>query len=84
MTTRNLAEVRLCLEEKSLPGTGESLTAEQQMERYESLAIAILDSEHTDFAPGLLEEYLQNLLYIRELELNLIPNFNESETTELE
>jgi hypothetical protein len=37
------------------------------------VAIAILDSEHTDFIPGQLEEYLQTLLYKRQLELDLIP-----------
>ena len=73
MTICLLAEVGARLEEayKLLPG--EPADAEEAFERYESIAIAILDSEHTDFIPGQLEEYLQTLMYKRQLELDLIP-----------
>jgi hypothetical protein len=46
-------------------------------DRYERVAIAILDSEHSDFTPGLLEEYLMSLLYLKQLELELLPDFQE-------
>ena len=36
------------------------------------MAISILDSEHTDFIDGELQEYLMTLLYARQLELGLI------------
>jgi hypothetical protein len=43
-------------------------------ESYESVAIAILDSEYMDFESGLLEEYLMILLHLKRLELGLSPD----------
>ena len=73
MNIRNLAEVGTRLEEAVALLPGEPATPAETFDRYESVAIAILDSEHTDFTTGQLEEYLQTLLYKRQLELSLIP-----------
>lgn len=73
MTHRDLAAVGARLEEAARLLPGEPADNADVYERYESVAIAILDSEHTDFDPGLLEEYLQTLLHKRQLELDLIP-----------
>ena len=73
MTIRSLAEVSARLEEAVRLLPGEPADPAETFDRYESVAIAILDSEHTDFTPGLLEEYLQTLLYKRQLELDLVP-----------
>ena len=69
MTHRLLAEVGARLEEavQSLPG--DPIDAQEAFDRYESVAIAILDSEHADFIPGELEAYLKTLMYKRQLEL---------------
>ena len=72
MTIRSLAEVRARLE--SLPGTPDSAANPQrQFEDLEGNCIQVLDSEFSDFLPGELEEYLQTYLYLRQLELGLIP-----------
>lgn len=73
MPHRDLAAVGARLEEAAqlLPGTPADNA--ETFDRYESVAIAILDSEHSDFTPGLLEKYLQTLMYKRQLELGLIP-----------
>jgi len=73
MTHRNLAAVGARLEEASQLLPGEPADNVEAFDRYESVAIAILDSEHMDFIPGQLEEYLQTLMYKRQLELDLIP-----------
>jgi len=66
MTIGSLAEVRLRLEEvvRALPDDGHDL-----FDRYEMVAIQILDSEFPDFAPGLLERYLSAYLDLKRLEL---------------
>jgi len=73
MTIRSLAEVGARLEEAASLLPGIPADPAETFDRYESVAIAILDSEHTDFIPGQLEEYLHTLMYKRQLELNLIP-----------
>lgn len=73
MTIRSLAEVGARLEEAVSLLPGEPANPAETFDRYESVAIAILDSEHTDFIPGQLEEYLQTLMYKRQLELDLVP-----------
>jgi hypothetical protein len=73
MTIRSLAEVGARLDEAVSLLPGEPACPAETFDRYESVAIAILDSEHTDFIPGQLEEYLQTLMYKRQLELDLIP-----------
>lgn len=73
MPIRSLAEVGARLEEAAQLLPGIPADAAEIFDRYESVAIAILDSEHADFVPGQLEEYLHTLLYKRQLELDLIP-----------
>jgi hypothetical protein len=73
MNIRSLAEVATRLEKAVLLLPGEPASSAEIFDRYESVAIAILDSEHMDFIPGQLEEYLQTLMYKRQLELDLIP-----------
>lgn len=66
MTIRNLAEVGVRLEEavKGLPGEPDS--PQERYDRYEAMAIAILDSEHADWPDGVLEDYLtQRLIMLR-------------------
>lgn len=73
MTHRDLAAVSARLEEAVRMLPEQPATPQETFDQYESVATAILDSEHTDFKPGLLEEYLQTLMHKRQLELNLIP-----------
>ncbi len=77
MTIRNLAEVGAHLEKAVSGLQGEPTDTAEIYERYESVAIAILDSEFDDFEPGLLEEYLQQTLYLKRLELGQEPYFRE-------
>jgi hypothetical protein len=73
MTTGDIGSVRSRLETAVADLPGIPADAENVYERYEQIAIAMLDSEHEDFIPGLLEEYLENLLYERRLILGLVP-----------
>jgi len=73
MTIRSLSEIRSRLEEAVALLPGDPAGPEELAERFEEVAIAILDSEHTDFIPGELQEYLETLLYLKRLELHLIP-----------
>lgn len=41
-------------------------------DQVEEIAISILDSQFSDFTPGLLQEYLMGYLYLRQLEYGLI------------
>ncbi|KJS04720.1 MAG: hypothetical protein VR73_13725 [Gammaproteobacteria bacterium BRH_c0] len=72
-----LAEVGLRLESAVAGLPGEPTDAQDLFDRYEMTAIQILDSEHQDFIPGILEEYLMTLLYLKQLELGLLPDFQE-------
>ncbi|MEQ8262575.1 hypothetical protein [Pseudohaliea sp.] len=72
MPHRSLAEVGARLEEAAALLPDPPTDPEGIFDRYEQVAIAILDSEHTDFVPGELEEYLNVRLYLRRLELGLI------------
>lgn len=73
MPTRNLAEVRARLEEAVAALPGEPTTPAEIFERLEMVAIQILDSEHDQYMPGILEELLMTYLYLRQLELGLLP-----------
>ena len=73
MAIRNLAEVGTRLEKAVALLPGVPADSEELADRYEQVAIAILDSEHTDFIPGELQEYLESVLYTKRLELGLIP-----------
>jgi hypothetical protein len=73
MTHRSLAEVGARLEEtvSTLPVT--ATNASELFDRYEEIAIQILDSEHGNYAPDALEQYLQAFLQLKRLELGLAP-----------
>ena len=73
---RSLAEVGARLEKAVALLPGEPACPAQIYERYESVAIAILDSD-MDFESGLLEEYLMTLLHLKRLELGLPPDFQD-------
>ena len=62
MTIRSLAEVGARLEDAVTGLPGEADTPEQLYDRYEAMAIAILDSEHTQWPEGVLEGYLRDHL----------------------
>ena len=72
MTHRSLAEVGLCLltlQEEMDPAT----PPQAQFDAIESVAIAILDSEHDQYIPDALQEYLMTYLYLKQMELGLLP-----------
>jgi hypothetical protein len=73
MPTRDLSGVRARLEEAVALLPGDPTGPEELADRYEQVAIAILDSEFCDFIPGELQEYLEAVLYAKRLELGLIP-----------
>jgi hypothetical protein len=54
--------------------SGDDVTVEHQhcFDLVEERAISILDSQHSDFTPGLLQEYLMSYLYLRQMEYGLI------------
>ncbi|MCB1841849.1 MAG: hypothetical protein KDI09_02710 [Halioglobus sp.] len=73
MTIRSLAEVGARLEE-AVSGLPERATDSAHLiDQYEEIAIQVLDSEHEDFTPGALHEYLETFLYLKRLELGLVP-----------
>jgi hypothetical protein len=73
MTHRSLAEVRARLEETVSTLPANPTNAGELFDRYEEIAIQVLDSEHGNYTPGALEEYLRTYLYLKQLELGLIP-----------
>jgi hypothetical protein len=79
MTIRDIAEVRSRLEEAVASLLGEPANAAELFERTEELAIQILDSEHDWYPPGQLQELLMSYLYIRQIELQLLPGIDPQE-----
>lgn len=71
MTIRSLAEVSARLEKAVIGLPGDAASPEQLYERYEQIAIAILDSEHSDWPEGVLEAFLLQRLAIKRIELSL-------------
>ena len=73
MTHRNLAAVSARLEEavSSLPVR--ATNAAELFNHYEEVAIQVLDSEFNNYTPGELQEYLETYLYLKQLELGLVP-----------
>ncbi len=61
MTIRDLSEVGARLEE-AVKCLAQIRPNDDRYQLYEEIAIAILDSEHRDFAPGALEAYLAEYL----------------------
>ena len=70
MPIRSLAEVGARLEAvAALPGR--VADSAEIYERYEMVAIQILDSEHGDFDQGALQDYLRGYLALKRMELGL-------------
>lgn len=72
MTIRSLAEVGARLEEAVSGLPGRVTCPADLIDRYEEVAIQVLDSEHGNFTPGALQEYLETYLYLKRLELDLV------------
>jgi len=73
MTSYDLVEVSARLEEAVARITGPPANAEEEYERYEMTAIAILDSEHENYPEGLLCGHLSDYLSEKRQELGLEP-----------
>jgi hypothetical protein len=73
MKTPSLREVGARLEEAVSQLPVDATNAGELFDRYEEVAIQVLDSEHGNYAPGALEEYLKTYLRLKQLELGLIP-----------
>ena len=72
MNICSLAEVRLRLEEAVAGPPAPGTDAADLFDRYEEIAIQVLDSEFSNYKPGALEEYLETYLYLKQLELDLV------------
>ena len=72
MNICSLAEVRLRLEDAVAGPPAPGTNAADLFDRYEEIAIQVLDSEFSNYTPGALEEYLQTYLYLKQLELDLV------------
>ena len=73
MPTRSLAGVSARLEDAVSALPGRATNPAELFDLYEEIAIQVLDSEHGDYIPGALQEYLDTYLYLKQLELGLIP-----------
>jgi len=73
MTTRSLAGVSARLEDAVSALPGRATNPAELFDLYEEVAIQVLDSEHGAFVEGELQEYLQTFLYLKRLELGLVP-----------
>ena len=71
MTIRSLAEVGARLEEAVTLLPGEPDSPQDLYDRYEEMAIAILDAEFAEHSPGVLEAYLMAYLRLKALELGV-------------
>jgi hypothetical protein len=72
MNICSLAEVRLRLDQAVAGPPAPGTNAADLFDRYEEIAIQVLDSEFSNYKPGALEEYLETYLYLKQLELGLI------------
>ena len=73
MTHRDIAAVRARLEKAVAALPGEPADSAEIFQRTEQVSIQILDSEFEDYPPGMLQELLMSYLYIRQIELGLLP-----------
>jgi len=73
MTHRNLAELSARLEETVSRLPVRATNAAELFDRYLEVSIQVLDSEFNNYTPGELQEYLETFLYLKQLELRLIP-----------
>ena len=71
MKIRAMAEVGARLDKAVLPYLNESLTPREIYDKYEEVAISILDSEFENYPEEALEQYLRTFLYHKELDLGL-------------
>jgi hypothetical protein len=71
-TIRSLAEVSARLEDAVTALPVLATTPAELYDRYEEVAIQVLDSEHGNYITGALEEYLASFLYMKRLELGLV------------
>ena len=72
MNICSLAEVRLRLDDAVAGPPAPGTNAADLFDRYEEIAIQVLDSEFSNDKPGALEEYLETYLYLKQLELDLV------------
>jgi hypothetical protein len=71
MTIRSLAEVGARLEEAVTHLPGDPDSPQDLYDRYEAMAIAILDSEHAEWPEGVLEDRLLDYLSALKTRLGL-------------
>jgi hypothetical protein len=71
MPFRAMAEVGARLEKAVMATLDAALTPQELYDTYEAAAIAILDSEFTDYQEDTLEHYLQTYLQLKALDLGL-------------
>jgi hypothetical protein len=71
MIRSKLAEVGARLEEAVAKLPGEPTDAQDLFNRYEEMAIQILDGRCEEFDPIELSEYLESILHTRRMELGL-------------
>jgi hypothetical protein len=79
MCIRDIAEVRVRLENALASQTVQPVAPAEVWHRTEQLAIQILDSEWELYPPGHLQELLMSYLYIRQIELGLLPDIDPQE-----
>jgi|TARA_B110000977_G_C10785254_1_gene380243 hypothetical protein len=77
--TGDLSRVRCRLETAVSLIPGEPANMEELAEKLEMVGVQIIDSEFESFRPGELAEYIGAYLYVRQLELGLIPFPDPSE-----
>jgi hypothetical protein len=68
----DIAEVRTRVDLAVAGLPGNPFDAADELSRLEMICVQVLDSEHDDYPPGLLQELLMSYLYIRQIELGLI------------
>ena len=80
MTIPELAELHARLE-KAVAGIPGPLSTDEIFERWEGVCQATIDSPPPEFQhrSGLLTEYLLTVLYLRQLEFGLHPDYPEPE-----
>jgi hypothetical protein len=77
--TRDIAEVRIRVEDAVAGLPGEPIDTEDEFCRLEMVCIQVLDSECEQYLPGQLQELLMSYLYIRQIELGLLPDIDPKE-----
>ena len=73
MKHRDIAEVRTRLDTAVADLPGEPIDTADLFDRTEQVAIQMLDSEDDWYRDGQLQELLMSYLYIRQIELGLLP-----------